>query len=110
MKKINSSLLIVGVALLFVSCTKGRHSVRFANHLWYYGEVSNVMINNVSFGAIAPGEKSDYKSIPAGSFTVSAYLSKTNAVIKGTGYIRGKGKHQWTVSLNSFGDLSLEED
>lgn len=107
MKKISFLLaLIPGICLLF-SCGKKDYSVRFKND--FNEAVYNVKAGNASLGRIAPGETSNYENFTGNSFVISG-TSDSGIPLNGSESVSGKGKHKWTITLNSTGKIDFAED
>jgi hypothetical protein len=100
------SLVSISVLLLFSSC-KEKHSIRFANN--YTETINSVVAGNASFGTINPGGVTGYVPVNAGNFQITG-TSASGANLSGSGTVSGKGKHEWTITLNQQGVLSIQND
>ncbi len=109
MKSIITKFLVIAVSItLFTSClSKPDHSIRIKNS--YIQAMSDVKINNTSYGPIEIGATTDYKPVDDGDFTVTGTTVGGNP-LNGTGSVTGKGKHKWTMTIGSNGKLDIEED
>jgi hypothetical protein len=107
MKAILKTLLISSLILLFTACIKENHTVRFTNN--YHLTINSVHIGTAFIGTVDPGQTSQYVKINAGNFQITGTSSNGGALM-GSGTISGKGKHKWTVALNSAGTVSMMED
>lgn len=109
MKKITQSLFALIVSsTLFLSCSKDPdHSIRIKNS--FPVSMSEVKINSTSYGRVATGSTSGYKPVDEGSFTISG-STETGLPLSGSGSVKGKGTHKWTVLISSAGSISISED
>jgi hypothetical protein len=107
MKKVIKPLLILTITFLFTACFKENHSVRLKNG--YSSRINTITIGSAQIESVNPGETSGYKSINTGDFSISGTTS-SGEQISGSGSISGKGKHKWTVTMNSSGSLNMTED
>jgi hypothetical protein len=100
-------LLVALLTLLLTSCMKEDHQVRFRNN--YPLAIHNVRIGQATFGTVNANSASGYKAIHTGDFSISG-VADNGAPLTGSGTLSGKGKHKWTVTLNSAGSISMKED
>ncbi len=107
MKKLIFLLIIPVIAFTFSACLKENHTVRFRNN--YNSTLTNIVAGNARLGTVTPGQTSGYQSINTGNFTISGSAAN-GQVLQGGGSIKGKGKHKWTITLNSSGGISMAED
>jgi|SRR5688500_5675754 hypothetical protein len=105
MKKLLSILLLAS-AIIFTSC-KEKHTIRFTNN--YNESINNARAGNAFFGTVNAGSTSAYHAIDAGNFDITG-TSASGQVLKGTGTVSGKGKHEWTLILSSAGQLSIKNE
>ena len=96
----------VALLLVFTSCAKDEHQVRFDNQ--FELQINNVTIGSDGFGDIPPGQSSTYKELPQGQLTITGQSNK--GYITGTAHISGKGEHQWTVRLLTDQSIILVKD
>jgi hypothetical protein len=106
MKAIIRILAIVIATGFLLSC-KEKHTIRFANN--YPEKINNIYAGSAYLGDVESGGTSAYKSIETGNFQVSG-VSATGKTLSANGTISGKGKNQWTLTLNSAGELSIARD
>ena len=106
MKKIIRVFTIILAASLLLAC-KEKHSIRFENN--YAEKINNVYAGSTYLGDVGSGEVSPYKPIEAGAFEVSG-VSATGKILKANGSVSGKGKHNWTLTLSSAGELTIAKD
>lgn len=107
MKKLLSVLLTVTLIFIFSSCLKENHSVRFKND--YSQAIHNVVAGNAQLGDVGAGGISGYKPINAGNFSISG-TTTLGQLLSGSGSIKGKGTHKWTITLSSSGNISIALD
>ena len=106
-KLLLSTVIIVCLAFGLTSCFKADHSIRVKNS--FSQELVGLTINSTNYGNIAAGATTDYKPVEEGSFSISGSTSG-NLSISGSGSVKGKGKHDWTLTVNPSGQFSIAED
>ena len=106
-KKIWLSKFLLCIALVISSCTKEEHSIRCRNN--FHHTVSSLTIGSVVFGEVLPDKITAYRSIETGDFEISGNFYNGSQLV-GAGSVSGKGKHHWTITLNSNGGFSTRED
>lgn len=94
-------------ALFFTGCFKADHSVRIKNA--YAEPFTNVSIDETSYGAISVGGTTDYKPLDEGDFSISGSTS-SGKQLTGSGNVKGKGKHKWTITITAAGGVTINED
>ena len=109
MKNILAKIFLVAIsATLLIGCIKApSHSMFVKNS--YPVAMSDVKINNVSYGQIESGATTDYKPLDEGSFTISG-TTVNGQPLTGGGSVSGKGIHKWTMTITSTGGVAFEED
>jgi hypothetical protein len=96
------------VMVFFSSCLKDpNHSVRVKNQTG--AVLVNVKIGNANFSRIEVGASSSYQPLDEGDFSVSG-TSQNGGIIEGTGKVKGRGTHRWTLTVPANGLLSFIED
>jgi hypothetical protein len=101
------NLVFITLALFFfASCTKPDHKIRFKNN--FTQVVTSIAIGDATYTNIQIGTVTEYKSIDKGPFSVDGRTS--SGIISGSGKIYGRGKHNWTVTLDASSKLGLKED
>lgn len=60
------------------------------------------ILGPADFGTIGRGQLSSYKEISEGENTIGDLFGNIS--------VTGKGKHQWKLTINSNGTLSIAED
>lgn len=106
MRKIRTMAFICMVICL-VSCKKENHSIRVRN--LYTCDIVNVKVGTVEIGDVASGVNSSYYPIETGSFMLVG-SPVCGGSLYGSGSISGAGRHRWTLTLNSLGTVSIQED
>lgn len=101
MRAIKSSLLLL-IITAATSCDlfKNDHELRIRNNYRYTVYTS---VGGVEYSPVAYGTTSGYKSIGEGTHTLAGNLN-------GTVHFYGNGYHKWTLTVQSDGTFSLEED
>lgn len=107
MKKIIPLVLIATVILLFTSCLKENHKIRFQNN--FSQTINNIVAGSAHIGTVGAGSTSGYFSINTGNFSISG-STPAGQQLTGSGSITGKGTHKWTLVLSGSGTLSLSLD
>ncbi len=105
-KNLQKLIYIILILFLFVSCAKPDHKIRFKND--YTQVVTSIAIGDATYANIQIGALTEYKSIDKGHFSIDGRTS--SGIIAGSGKIPGRGKHNWTVTLDASGKLGLKED
>jgi hypothetical protein len=101
-------ILIGGLGILFFSsCSKKDYAVRFKND--FNETINNIKVANAFIGTVKYGETSDYFYFNGKSFMVTG-MSATGRAVNDTEAVSGNGKHRWTITLNSDGTISFDED
>lgn len=100
MKKYILILSCTLLVSLFVSCLKPKHQLRIKND---YPIALKVQVGPNDYGSVGSGSTSSYKSIPEGSHQISGDLV-------GSVSVTGKGKHNWTMTIGSSGQITIAED
>ncbi len=105
---IKKLIALTFVMAFFSSCFKDpNHSVRVKNQVG--APLVNVSIGKAKFSRIEAGASSDYQPLDEGDFTVSG--SSTNGgTLSGSGKVKGRGTHKWTLMVPASGSISLTED
>jgi hypothetical protein len=98
--------LIILVSFFIFSCKKTEHQLRFLNN--YALVMHHVQAGNVPLGEVNPGQTTAYSKIPEGDFSVSGNYANGN--LEGSGTVHGRGKHQWTLTLNPDKTLTITEN
>jgi hypothetical protein len=106
-KSISAIMLIAALIIVFSACTKATHSIRIKNN--YTQAMTDMKVNETSYGAIAIGATTDYKPVDEGEFTISGTTS-SGFPLSGSGKVTGNGKHKWTMTIGADGKLALSED
>jgi hypothetical protein len=108
MKPLKTALFLT-IILLMTSCFKPDHSIRIKSD--YRDTLINVTVGPASFGQVDPNATTGYIHIPEGTNNLSG-VDKTSrfTTLSGTSYVTGKGKHRWTLTINSDGTLAFAED
>ncbi len=103
-------ILLLGVVFtvsILTSCFKSDHFLRIKNS--YSRSFTDVRINSTSYGRIAAGETTTYKPIEEGNFSI--YGTTVNGeALSGSGTIKGKGTHNWTITITAAGGVTMAED
>jgi hypothetical protein len=99
LKKIIFIFLISCFAINSQSCFKHRRQLRVKNT---FSNPVKVMVGEVDYGTVGSVKTTEYKDIPKGRLEI-------------TGDIEGvinvpKGKHKYTLSINSVGIVTLIEE
>lgn len=100
-------LLPVFLLLVFTSCKKENHSIRVRN--LYQCDLVNVSVGNVEIGTVVSGLNSSYHPISTGDFNLSG-SSTCGGSLQSSGSVNGTAKHHWTLTVNSSGIVSIQED
>ncbi len=104
MKRLGFSL----IATLLMSCgLEPNHSMRVKNT--FTETFADVTLNSTSYGRIEVGATTDYKHIEKGNFKISG-STESGRPFTGSGKVTGGGKHKWTMTITSSGDVSFHED
>ena len=106
-KSISAIMLIAALIIVFSACTKATHSIRITNN--YTQAMTEVKINETSYGAVAINATTDYKPIDEGEFTITG-TGSSGFILSGSGEVTGNGKHKWTLTIGSDGKLVKSED
>jgi hypothetical protein len=100
-------LLLLFPVLVFCSCIKEKHSIRFKNE--YSAEINNIMAGNTNIGTVGIGKVSEYIAIDPGDFKVTG-ITTASEPIEGEGKVSGKGKHQWTILCSYSKVITVVKD
>lgn len=68
-----------------------------------YGLPLHVIVGPVDFGTVGSVKTTDYVNIPEGAHEISGDVS-------GKVTFNGRGKHKWTITINTGGAVSIKED
>lgn len=107
MKKTIQHFIFILVVFSFSSCVKENHSIRLKNE--YREQLNNVQIGVANIGSVASGGTSEYKPINTGKFSINGTTS-SGQKLSGSGTLKGKGKHNWTLTVSSSGVCTVKED
>lgn len=100
-------LIYISLTLfLLVSCAKPDHKIRVMNN--FNQVITSIAVGDATYATIQIGAITEYKSIKKGNFSIDGRTA--TGIIAGSGKIRGSGKHNWTVTLDASGKLTIKED
>ncbi len=94
------------ILFLFISCEKPEHKIRFKND--FTQVITSIAVGDATYGTVPIGSITEYKSIDKGKFSIDGRTA--SGIIAGSSKVRGRGKHNWTVTLDASSKLSLKED
>ena len=108
MKTLKNLFVLFALIFALSSCVlEPDHSIRIENK--FSETINNTKIGSVSYGTIASGETTGYKPVEEGTHTLSG-STESGGTLTGSVSISGKGKHDWTMTVESNGTLSIQED
>ncbi|MCA0430958.1 MAG: hypothetical protein LCH32_10715 [Bacteroidetes bacterium] len=102
----NKLFYLLSVMFLLLSCAKPEHKIRVKND--YTEDINSLAVGDAIFDKTKMGTTTQYKPIDKGTFSIDGRTS--TSIITGTGKIRGRGKHFWTLTFNQSGKISINED
>lgn len=101
-------VFFVTAIVLVVGCSKeSNHMVRVKNS--FYEDMRVVKIDAINYGEVKKKAVTEYKSVAAGDFNISG-SSSSGLPLTGSGTVKGKGTHHWTLTITSSGAVSFNED
>jgi hypothetical protein len=94
-------IILAFFAFCVTSCTKEEDmQVRVRNN---YPQALTITIGPTSYGSVASGTTTEYKEVPEGSHQITGDIT-------GSITLEGKGKHKFTMTIDSNGSITLIED
>lgn len=102
----NKLIYLILILFLFVSCAKPEHKIRVKNN--FTQVITSIAVGDATYTNIQIGALTEYKPIKKGNLSVDGRTS--TGIIVGSGKIRGRGKHNWTATIDASGKLTLKED
>lgn len=97
------SLFILSCFVLlsvFTSCFKPKHKLRIVNN---YPLALRITVGTTEYKTVMTNSTTSYKEIPEGTHQLSGDIS-------GSATFKGRGKHNWTMTISSAGDFTVKED
>jgi len=108
MKTLKTIFIVLLIAVFSESCfLQPDHSVRVRNE--YHEAIIDLYIGGEFYGTVASGVTTDYKPFEEGTCGVYG-TTYSGSQLTGTVTIKGKGKHDWTVTITASGEAKIKED
>lgn len=102
----NKLFFLLSIIFLCISCAKPEHKIRVRND--YSEEILSLAVGDAIFDKTKTGTITVYKQIEKGKFSIDGKTA--TSIITGTGKVRGRGKHFWTLTFSQSGKITINED
>ncbi len=104
------AVVVLVLGILLNACSKSTdpdHSIRIKNE--YAETINNLKVGPANYGNVISGSLTGYIHVNEGANIVSGSTS-LGVVISGTVSVSGKGTHRWTLTIQSTGNVVINED